>query len=476
MKSNKYFSKLIPLLFMFALLFAACELIDPTDVENPAITEEKLFADATGGAEPLVTGLEFAFSDAVVRSVVFLEAVSDNYDNISTYVSTVLDKPRNITPNDQYLGDSREIYFKLQILRSLADFGLSTVLPADANSTTFHEAQALFYKGMAILMLSENFLAFPLVEDGPMVRAENAVKEAIEVLEESYSISPSGDHGLKCKLALARAYRLDKNKAMAVQMANEVLSMNPTFNYSAQYDAINLPNRMVYFLVTRSQNDFQPLPRLDFLDPKFSTPDASDGIPCLKAEEAYLILAEAALSDNDINTTKGYLNDLIVLVDSRQVYTFSDNDPRRNRPSNPDYIVKADASAPGKPGLILAREDQEIAVSPVSGTSLTNADIDAMTTPEELYYALYLLRQEVFFAEGRRMSDLGIRLPVMQRQIDANPNINIGDYGTEIYVPAYIPQSDEMDQFTVDETNGIVTILHDMNRVLVQNINVVSPF
>ena len=74
------------------------------------------------------------------------------------------------------------------------------------------------------------------------------------------------------------------------------------------------------------------------------------------------------------------------------------------------------------------------------------------------------------------MSDLGIRLPVMQRQIEANPNVNEGDYGTSIFIPSYIPASDEMDRFTVDESSGVVTMLHDMNKILVQNIGQVSPF
>lgn len=475
MKPNKLLSKLILMLFMFALLFSACELVDPTEVENPAITQEKLFEDATGGATPLLTGLRYAFAEAVETTVYFTETVSDNYDNTSTYLSTVLDLPRSITPNDQYLADDREIYFTLQTLRALADFGLSTILPADNTSTDFDRAQALFYKGMGIMMLCENFQAFPLEENGNMVRSEDAIKTAIESFNQAYDLHPSGDHAVNCKYALARAYRVDKNKAQAVAAANEALSLGQDYIFYALFDAINLTNSMTAFTVTRSQDDLQPLPRLDFLDPKYSNPDGGDPIPSLKAEEAYLILAEAALSDGDIAGAKGYMNDAILLASSRETVEFFDDDPRDNRPADGNYSVKADASSDAIEGLILPRGGNVI-THPVSFTSLIPSDIDLMNSETELYHALYLLRQEIFFSEGRRMSDLGIRLPVMQRQFEANPNINLGDYGTEIFVPAYIPAGDEMDQFSIDEANGVVTILHDMNKILVQNIAQVSPF
>ncbi len=476
MKINRYIRRLFLLLFIFAFLFSACDLVDPTEVDNPQITRDKLFEDATGGAVPLLTGLRFAYADALNRTAVFTETVSDNYDNTQTFIPTTLDPLRQITPNDQYLGDDREIYSKLQILRALADFGLSTILPADAEATDDDMAVAYFYKGMALLMLSENFLAFPVAEGGSMVRAKDALVLAIEALEEAFSLSPSGNYSISCKLALARAYRLDGNKANAVQAANEALSLDLEYVFNAEYHPVDLNNRMCVFALVRRHNDLQPLPRLDFLDPKYPDLEAADPVATLKAEEAYLILAEAALSDGDISGAKTYMNDVIDLVSIRESVELIDADPRSNRPNNSSYVVKADASAPARAGLIFERDGNTVNMKPVSNTSLSNADIDALVTEDELYATLYLLRQEIFFAEGRRMSDLGIRLPLMQRQIDSNPNVNPGDYGTEIYVPPYIPAGDEMDHFTVDDANGVVTILHDMNKILAQNIDVVSPF
>ncbi len=72
------------------------------------------------------------------------------------------------------------------------------------------------------------------------------------------------------------------------------------------------------------------------------------------------------------------------------------------------------------------------------------------------------------------MHDLGIRLPMMLREIDTNPNINEGDFGTLVSIPSYIPPSNELDLYNplvlYDADENLlateVTILHDMNRIL----------
>jgi hypothetical protein len=111
--------------------------------------------------------------------------------------------------------------------------------------------------------------------------------------------------------------------------------------------------------------------------------------------------------------------------------------------------------------------------------------VAALATDDELWHAFHLARQEILFLEGRRMSDLGIRLPIMLREIDGNPTITMGDPGTVALVPAHIPSGDGMDLYTPftpydgdDEDATLVTteitIDVDMNRVLADNR--VSPF
>jgi len=466
--------KYLLMIFLPLVFLASCDLIDPTEVENPAITEDKLFEDASGGATPLIVGLRYAFSDALTKTTIYTEIASDNYQNIFTFLTSIADNPRGITPNEQYLGDNRQIYMKLQIFLALSNFGIDVILPADALANDEQRAETHFFKGMALLMLSENFAAFPIVENGAAVRSEDAVLLAIEEFNTAYNLLPSGENAINCKLALARAYRFAGNKAQAVAEAQNALGMSTDYIYNAQYDAINLTNELNLYAVRRTAYDLQPLPRLDFLDPKYTLRD--DPIAALKSEEAYLILAEAELSNNNLSTAKNYMADVINLALSRTTQSFRDTDQRPDRPNNSDFKVKADASSPEISGLLFARSGNTVTNYPVSGTSLTVDFVNGLTTKEELYHALYLLRQEIFFSEGRRMSDLGIRLPVMQRQIDANPNFNAGDYGTVVIVPEYIPQGKDMDGFTVDETAGVVTMLYDMNKIIVQNISLVSPF
>lgn len=480
MKNIKFI--LTTILFVM-LVIPGCELVDVTKVDNPAITQEKLFADATGGAIPLVTGLEYALSDAEAHILIYTENVSDNYVNTSTFLSSIIDKPREIFPGETDLDDPRDIYFKIQTLRALADFGISTVLPKDAQSTDEQKARVYFFRGLSIILLCENFQAFPLAENGGMVKAEDAIKKAIEDLKTSAQLQPGGDNGIQVSYALARAYRIAKDKANAVTAANAALAQSNNYVFNATFDPVydpsknyNNQNLINYFTVTRPQNDMQPLPRLDFLDPKYPSMLSDDPMPVLKAEEMYLILAEAAVVDGNLSEAKAKMTDAINLAVSRPTVPFKDTDPRRNRPNADDYKSKADADSPEETGIILKRSGNTITTHPVSYTHLTPGAIQNLNSKEDLFKALYLLRQEIFFSEGRRMSDLGIRLPVMQRQIEANPSISPGEYGTSVYVPDYIPQGKDMDLFTMDATAKIVTMKYDMNKILSQNMNRVSPF
>ncbi|MGH2568402.1 MAG: hypothetical protein ACRDGA_08690, partial [Bacteroidota bacterium] len=114
-----------------------------------------------------------------------------------------------------------------------------------------------------------------------------------------------------------------------------------------------------------------------------------------------------------------------------------------------------------------------VTVYPISGTHFTTTMVDALTSKFEHIHTLYWLRQEIFFAEGRRITDLGIRMPVFQRQIDGNPNVVKDGPGTTVVVPSYIPPNDEMRHFTV--SGNVVTIKWDMNKVIANNIAAVSP-
>ena len=65
------------------------------------------------------------------------------------------------------------------------------------------------------------------------------------------------------------------------------------------------------------------------------------------------------------------------------------------------------------------------------------------------------------------MNDLGIRFPVSQTEQLSNSNITDEYLGA--IIPSFIPLGYGMDDFTVDETTGDVTMAYDMNDILISN-------
>src|SRR5690606_4335029 len=193
-----------------------------------------------------------------------------------------------------------------------------------------------------------------------------------------------------------------------------------------------------------------------------------------KAEEMHLILAEAAMAANDYAAAAAHVADAIRLAGTRPTASFVDNDERANgdltqRPNTSDILVAAEPGAPLRPGLVRTRPGTVI-VPTVSGSSLDADSVEALAAPLEVRHAFWLTRQEILFLEGRRVSDLGIRLPVIQRETDTNAAIAEGDPETQIVLPDYIPRG--MDNFDprdpyADGTDE-VTVDFDMNRILAE--------
>lgn len=462
-----------------ALVLAGCDFLDPTNVENPRTTTEDL-AQAAEPTRALLPGLRAQFARVVSSNVVIAEVVSDNYSIHGTGLSTQLDDPASLTPALlNATGAATGNYWNLQEMRALADFVLETIIPTDSKATPEQRAEALYYRGMAKVILGENFSAAPLVRDGPAVPAADILRQGVVDLEGAIAAASGGSFALPARAGVARAQRLLGNAAAATQAAQQVLAANPTFVFSQGYDAVNLVNQPFLFLIERALKEMQPLPRLDFLDPKYST--RATGIPVAKAEEMHLIRAEAAFAAGQFEVGRGHLVSALTVARSRAKITFTDNDARLNanlsiRPRSSSIRVRADASSPFRSGLVLNRPGQAIEFSPISGTSLNPDSIGAIPAAqqEELWHAFHLARQEILFLEGRRMSDLGIRLPMMLREIDASPVINAGDPGTVVVYPTYLPPQNQMDLFTpaspynaagVLQTTD-VTITVDLNRIL----------
>lgn len=476
----------------------ACDFLDPTNVENPQTTTEDL-ANASNPTAALVAGLQAQFARALGSTVVATESVSDNYSIHATGYSQEVDDPYGIVPSVTSLNSTGGPYFLLQELRALGDFVLEEIAPGDETATPDDLAEAHFYRGMAFLMQGENFVAVPTERDGAPVAARQLLQLAMADFQQVLARAPNGDFALPARAALARTHRDLGDIANARSFASEALAQDPDFVFAQGFDVNTISNLPFIFLVGRPAQEMQPLPRLDFLDPKYLTEDAS--IVYAKAEEMHLILAEAALAENSGAQAMLHLSNALDLADARPVENYFDTDSRFNagliiRPRDSEIDVRADADSPFREGLVLgngtrwAPDEQwrgDVRVPTISGTSLDADSVLTLATPAERIHALLLARQEMLFLEGRRMHDLGIRLPITQREIDASPSIDEGSTGTSVLVPSWIPRDGEMDLFDplspyVNPTEGAelatteVTIRRDMNEILAQNWSEVSPF
>lgn len=468
-----------------ALLVAGCDAIDPTNVNNPTTTDDDL-AQAQNPTASLLPGLRAQFS-RMTNAYVVGEVITDNYSIHGTGIVVDMDEPSEIN-SDNLNGTGTSvsgIYWNVQELRALADFVIDVIAPDDKEAPESLVAEAHYYRGMAYLIMGEAFSYVPHEEDGEPQQWSVALDKAVADFEEA-----AAGTGVLADAALARAHRLLGNAAEAEAAANSALAVQADFALGAPYDANFLINVPWLFLVQRALQEMQPLPRLDFLDPKYTERDSP--VPIAKAEEMHLILAEVALASGNLQTGREQLSAAIELAGDRPVLLFDDFDERRNadlslRPRNSEIVIRADASSPYRAGLVRDRPAFEVEVPFISGTSLDADSVGALAGADELWHALWLARQEILFLEGRRLSDLGIRLPMMQREIDQNDGINEGDPGTTVVVPLWVPLNPRyaMDIYSpVDLYDGDgldatlrhteVTIGVDMNRMLAQNN--ASPF
>lgn len=461
-----------------------CEWLDPTEITNPRTTDEDL-KRAERPVSAMIPGLKAQLARSVGAVATITANVSDSYSIHGTGLVKQWDFPRDINPD--VVNIDVGIYSDTQELRALAVFTLEELAPEDETATPEQLAAVHYFKGMGLLMLGENFAAAPVEEDGSPLPGAELISRAISAFEASLNQSSSGDFALPAKAALARAHRAAGNPDRASGFAREVLAADPAFLQLQQFDPSNVTNTAYWYVYQRALQEMQPLPRLDFLDPKYF--GRAQGIAVAKAEEMHLILAEAAMAGGNWAEGREELARAIEVAGSRGSSSVEDDDPRKNsdlsiRPRDAEIQVRADPASPYRSGLVLDRPGA-VNVAAVSGTSLDADSVRALSTTDEesLLHALYLARQEILLLEGRRMSDLGIRIPMWRREMDTNRNISAGDPGTSVVVPSHIPAQDAMDQFDPHSPysgdppelqTDQVTIEVDMNRVLAENR--ISPF
>jgi hypothetical protein len=455
------------------LAASACESFKPTEVRNPNLTDEQFLGTPGAGASWL-RGTQRQFLLTLNTVVQNSELTSDNYYN-------------NYTTNNQQIDglvityidpDVTAIQNSIARLRYLATFGLDSVYPRDPQVTANDKAEMYFHRGMANVFAGEMFVGLPATANGDVATWQTHLQNAINDFTQARSLSTDAVARNSYTLALARAYHRLGDKARSVQEAQALLTANATFIRNAVFDPVNGPNNAMQGVLTSAVNNFQPLPRLDFLDPKYPNRNATTQSPMayLKAEEAHLIIAEGLLSDNNLTAAKDRLKLLLTLVNSRPTEQIDSRVQLRGRaggkivyPNTADTKIAFAVGEPLRDGFVLTRSTGTVRAYTVSGTSVTTARIDAISTVDDGLYVLYLMRQEIFLAEGRRMADLGIRMPVAQTEIIANPRTKDGEPYTQAQIPAFIPKNLDMDSFTYDATAKTAIMKVDVNRVLVQN-------
>ncbi len=445
---------------LFAMI--SCEEFDPTqDINNPNLLLDNVIG-SPGSAASWITGQEREMAIVYNQLLELTELGSDNYMNSQTFFNQQFDQ-LNITFQD---GDVNTIAFRIADLRESGKIGLNDVVPADPIATTEQQAQLQFYVGWAKLLAGELFVALPDEAVGVPVSPVDNLNNAVADFLSAEAID---DTNPSYKLALARAYHRLGDKANAVLKAQEAITLDATFTRVVEFDGTNGPdNDFADGLFQRGNfDDFQPLPRLDFLDPKyFVVGDEESAVYIQKIEEAYLIIAEAQLADGNLAGAQTTMTDLLDVVAERGTTTLDDAvENRADRPTGTAIKVRASDVDIFKENLVLDRTSGSILVWNISGTSVFSADITAIATIPDALELLYLLRQEIFIAEGRRFTDLGIKMPISEQE--SLTNMNITDTQLLAFIPSFVPS--DMDEFTFDIDNNEVTILNNMNKVLIEN-------
>ncbi len=441
-------------------------------VENPNVTEE-IYLSTPNSAKSWVTGLRGQLALTMNTVLINTEMVSDNHFNNSTLYSKVFDGPV-ILYTDL---DVNILQQEIGRLREMADFGLDDVAQADEAIAAEDLAFMHFSRGFALLLAGENFVGLPIEPLGEVVDWRTLLEIALEEFDLAIAQTSDTEATAAYELLKARAYYRLGDLTNAKNLAGAFMG-DTSLLFTVDFDGENGFNNQLQgalFPIGPNQS-FEPLPRLDFLDPKYFNQGtaASDQRPVslAKVEEAYLIMMEALLAENNLGEAQSVGVALLDVVEARPTVLLDDSAETRIGPNREGYPttavrVREDENAAFKDGFILDRQAGEVTAFTVSGTKVTREDIEATSTVDELLYLVYRLRQEIFISEGRRMNDLGIRFPISETEQLNNPNVSATDI--EAVIPDFIPLNGGMDGFTVDAATGDVTILFDMNRVIVEN-------
>lgn len=456
---------------LFSLAAVSCDLLSPGNIINPNVDEDT-FLNSANSMQAWVNGTNRSLALASSSYCELMEILSDNYFNNYTRSSKVFDIPKILYTDIDVTNLQRHI----GTLREAAEYGISKVAPNDPQTSREDLFNLYWIKGYSFILAGDFFVGLPASDGSEAVSWKRHLEMAVQVLEDAAGFASSDEDKAFAYTLQARAYHRLGDKANARAKAAEALEFSPDFVRQVQFDAQNGVTSFAQTAIWGTM--FQPLPRLDFLDPKYFQTNALEERPITiaKAEENHLILAEAMLSDGDIQGAARQMTSLLSLVGERPVQS-GINDQLEGRfnggfkqyPNSSEYRVAASQGEELRSGLVLDRHAPNLIDIPyISGTSVTEDMIAAAAGmgTDALLEVLYLMRQEIFFAEGRRPADLGIRLPLCE--VEAAGNTSAQPY-IHALIPEFIPLDQGMDDFTMDEDGKTVTIKYNMNKIIVAN-------
>lgn len=453
-------------------LFCLLLVVVSSCVKNPNVTEDK-YLNTPHSMPSWITGMQRQLAITLNQVVVNSEIISDNYFNNYSQYSKVFDIP-DITYID---ADVTSIQASILTLKQMADYGLTTVSKADQNGADTSKGFLYYCRAVSQVLGGEMFVSLPSSSLGPIHTSDQLFADAMVSIDSALLNATKYSMKNVYLLLKDRIYYNQGNVQAAKNLSDSLIKNTSDILYQVVFDGTNgIGNEMQNATFDALPNRLAPLPRLDFLDPKYyyigTAQTNQKPLSFAKIEEAYLILAEAYLSNNNIAAAKESLYSLLNVIAKRPTANISDKLETRNGGNRGDYPltavqVRADATQPYQSGLVLNRQVGNITAYTVSGTSVKKQDIDTAQTVDDMLYLVYLLRQQVFFAEGRRSSELGIRLPICLTEAQNNPNVKDAD--KKALIPSFIPLKQGMDDFTVDPTTKNITIKYDMNRILINN-------
>ncbi len=453
------------------LVLVGCEAVDPTNVVNPNLSEDALVGQPNS-AQSWLNGLERQLAIAANNNLIVAEIASDNYVNTQTFFNQFVDV-LNFDYQDDDVDDSQ---FHIARIREMALFGLDRIGPNDANYNAEIRAEYEFFAGLSHLWAAMYYTDLPGEAGGPVLSRDAHLDAAINYFNASDASNPN----TSSKMGLARAYYLKGDATNAVNSANAAIAAEPDFLRVIVFDPQNSRgnSNSVNYTVNSLQDaiydrgtfdDLQPLPKLDFLDPKFAVVSANtdSDIPLLKIEEAHLIIAEAANASGNDPGAEAALNDLFTVVASRPTRSINDaaeDRTERNPGSRPD---STDVTVDGRAGLVLARKSASVTIPSVSGTSYDGTMVAGLTG-DNMLEAIYNIRQEVFIAEGIRMMDMGLTLVVSQNEQLLNDNVTTANTLADI-PPFFNAIATEIDAINYDDVARTCTLVHDVTSIIVAN-------